>query len=262
MSNTVSTRALFVGAALVATVLFGAAPGWAQWRTPWSYEKGPNGPEHWGDIDPDYAACKTGAAQSPIDIGHTTKTALPPLQFAFRSGPVRIVNNGYTAVRVDYEPGNRNTLTIGARRYELTQFHFHHPSEEELNGKRFDMNAHIMLKGDDGKIIGVSMFLKAGRANAAVAKLWEHMPLVKGSLHDVPGLTVDPAELLPSTLGYFVYAGSVSAPPCNADVVWYVLKTPVEVSRAQIEAFAKLYPHDVRPIQPLNGRAVQESEND
>jgi carbonic anhydrase len=262
MSNTVGARARFVGGALVATILFAAAPGWAQWRTPWSYEKGPNGPEHWGDIDPDYAACRTGAAQSPIDIAATTKAALPPLQFAFASGPVRIVNNGYTAVRVDYAPGNRNTLKVGARRYELTQFHFHHPSEEELNGRRFDMNAHIMLKGDDGKIVGVSVFLKAGRANAAVAKLWAHMPSVKGPPHDAPGLTVDPAGLLPSALGYYRYTGSVSAPPCNADVVWYVLKTPVEVSRGQIDAFARLYPHDVRAIQPLNGRTVQESEND
>jgi carbonic anhydrase len=262
MRSTDRTWPFWIGGALVATMLFAAAPGLAQWRTPWSYETGSNGPDHWGDIDPDYAACKTGTAQSPINITRTTKAPLPPLQFAFRSGPVRIINNGYTAVRVDYEPGNRNTLTIGPRRYELTQFHFHHPSEEELNGKRFDMNAHIMLKGDDGTVIGVSVFLKAGRANAAVAKLWTQMPPVKGPPHEAPGLTVDPGDLLPSALGYDLYTGSVSAPPCNAGVVWYVLKTPVEVSRAQIDAFARLYPHDVRPIQPRNGRAVQESEND
>jgi carbonic anhydrase len=39
-----------------------------------------------------------------------------------------------------------------------------------------------------------------------------------------------------------------------------VLKTPMEVSTEEISAFAKLYPHDVRPLQPLNGRVVQESE--
>jgi len=31
------------------------------------------------------------------------------------------------------------------------------------------------------------------------------------------------------------------------------------MSRHQIDAFAKLYPHDVRSLQPLNGRIVQES---
>jgi carbonic anhydrase len=39
-----------------------------------------------------------------------------------------------------------------------------------------------------------------------------------------------------------------------------VLKRPVEISAKQIEEFARLYPHDVRPVQPLNGRIVQESQ--
>jgi carbonic anhydrase len=39
-----------------------------------------------------------------------------------------------------------------------------------------------------------------------------------------------------------------------------VLKTPVEISPEEIDAFAKLYPHDVRPVQPLNGRVVKESQ--
>jgi len=53
--------------------------------------------------------------------------------------------------------------------------------------------------------------------------------------------------------------GSVTAPPCTEGVAWYILKTPMQVSAAQIKAFAKLYPHDVRAAQPLNGRVVQES---
>ena len=257
MRNTVRLGVLAGGAALAATML-AAAPGQAQWRTPWAYEMGAMSPERWGDLDPDYVACKTGKAQSPIDIVHATRADLPPLQFSFKDGPVKIINNGYTAVRVDYTAGNGNILTIDGRRYELTQFHFHHPSEEELNGKRADMNAHFMLKGDDGKVIGVTVFIKTGRANATAAKLWAHMPPVKGPAQAVPGLTVNPGAFLPKSLGYYLYDGSISAPPCTEGVAWYVLKTPVELSRAQIDTFAKLYPHDVRPLQPLNGRVVRE----
>jgi len=54
--------------------------------------------------------------------------------------------------------------------------------------------------------------------------------------------------------------GSLTAPPCTEDVTWFVLKTPVEISAEQISAFAKLYPHDVRPLQPFNGRLVRESQ--
>jgi carbonic anhydrase len=42
-------------------------------------------------------------------------------------------------------------------------------------------------------------------------------------------------------------------------VRWFVLKAPVTVSAAQIRAFAAIYPHDVRPPQPLNGRTILES---
>jgi carbonic anhydrase len=34
----------------------------------------------------------------------------------------------------------------------------------------------------------------------------------------------------------------------------------MEISLQQINAFATLYPHDVRPLQPLNGRVVKESQ--
>ncbi|MDE2449347.1 MAG: carbonic anhydrase family protein [Gammaproteobacteria bacterium] len=50
------------------------------------------------------------------------------------------------------------------------------------------------------------------------------------------------------------------SPPCTEGVRWIVLKTPVEVSAAQIKAFARLYPDDARPAQALNGRVVEESE--
>jgi len=42
-------------------------------------------------------------------------------------------------------------------------------------------------------------------------------------------------------------------------VAWQVLKEPVELSKAQIDSFRKLYKMNARPVQPLNGRKVQES---
>jgi carbonic anhydrase len=40
----------------------------------WSYS-GKTGPEHWGDLKPEYKMCKIGKNQSPINIaGATTYT--------------------------------------------------------------------------------------------------------------------------------------------------------------------------------------------
>jgi carbonic anhydrase len=104
----------------------------------------------------------------------------------------------------------------------------------------------------------VAVLLKAGKTNAAIARLWAHMPVAEGEVK-TEGLEINPLDLIPLKRGYYTYLGSQTAPPCNEGVKWFVLKTPLEISAQQIEAFAKLYPHDVRPLQPLNGRVVQET---
>jgi carbonic anhydrase len=240
---------------LAAAILFPPACH-AQWKTPWTYDQA----DRWSALDPAYAACNTGREQSPIDIRNPVPSDLPPLTFDYHPGPLQfLINNGYT-IRVNYHdaPGAGNFLIIGGTRYHLTQFHFHHPSEESLDGRFYPMVLHLMHESADGKVVGVAVFLRAGKANATVRQLWDAMPPVKGPEQAVPGVTVDPAALLPqNTAAYFRYDGSLTAPPCTEGVTWYVLRTPLEVSRAQIAAFARLYPHDVRPLQPLNGRTIR-----
>lgn len=242
-------------------ILASAGPR-AQWKTHWSYA-GADGPAHWATLDPAYAACN-GKEQSPIDIRAAQKAALPAIHFAYKAGPVTLINNGYTAVRVNYAPGNGNFLIVGAERYELRQFHFHRPSEEQVDGKAYDMVIHLMHQASDGRVAAVAVLVKAGSANASVQsvveRLWAHMPRSAGPEHLVPNLVINPAGLLPRETSYYTYQGSQTAPPCTEGVTWFVLKTPVEISPAKISAFAKLYPHDVRPPQPLNGRVVQETE--
>ena len=236
-----------------------AQNGHSIWRTPWEYE-GQRGPAQWGNLDSQYVACTTGKAQSPIDIRDAKKVDLPALRFAYHSAPLEhLINNGKT-IRVNYHaPGSGDYLTIGDARYQLTQFHFHHPSEEYIHGKPYDMVAHLMHEAADGTVVGVAVLLKAGAANPMVQQLWVHMPANIDYENDVPSVDIDPATLLPPSLSYYTYMGSGTAPPCAEGVKWIVLMTPVDVSREQIEAFAKLFPHDVRPTQPLNGRIVEES---
>jgi carbonic anhydrase len=234
-----------------------AKPASTTWKTPWSYE-GAKGAEHWGDLDPDYAACRDGKEQSPIDIRSAEKADLPAIRFEYKSGPLNIINNGYTAVRVDYVHSG-DFLIVGDKRYELKQFHFHRPSEEYIHGRPYDMVLHLMHADIDGKVAGVAVLLKAGSANATIQQLWKFMPKTAGKLEEVPGVEVNPTGLLPHNTGYYMYQGSQTAPPCTEGVTWFVLKTPMEISTEQINAFAKLYPHDVRPVQPFNGRVVKES---
>ena len=244
---------------LVVAVLEPRGPR-AQWKTPWDYE-GKDGPERWGDLDPAYAACKAGKEQSPIDIRDAKKAKLPAIRFEYKNGALKyLINNGHT-IRVNYHdaPGSGNFLIVGEKRYQLTQFHFHRPSEEYIHGKPYDMVVHLIHEASDGKVAGVAVLLKAGSANATIQRIWEHMSRTAGKEEEIPGVEINPAGLLPPDAAYYMYVGSLTAPPCTEDVTWFVLKMPMDISAEEIKAFAELYPRDVRPVQPLNGRVVKES---
>jgi len=255
--NSITSALLIAAAGLSPAAAHAQVAHGAEWKTDWGYQ-GAIGPDHWGALAPEYAACD-GNAQSPVDIRAPSKASLPTLHFDYRSAPLTIGNNGVT-IRVNYPPGHSGDfLIVGDTRYQLVQFHFHRPSAEYIDGKPYPMVLHLMHKSSDGKVAGVAVLLKPGAANATVQQLWDHMPVTPGPGQAVAGVAVNPAGLLPPGYGYYRYMGSLTAPPCTEGVTWIVLKSPVEISPAQIAAFARLFPHDVRPPQPLNGRVVQES---
>jgi len=221
----------------------------------WSYE-GEHGPSHWGDVKSDYAMCKTGKNQSPIDITSAVKADLPPIQFAYQPAQLKIINNGHS-IQVNFPEGS--FITVGGKPYQLVQFHFHHPSEEKIKGKNFDMVAHLVHKNAEGNLAVVAVLIKKGQANKFIESLWAHLP--KGEeTEEVPAnVTIDVSGLLPDKRGYYTYTGSLTTPPCSEGVTWFVLKTPIEFSNDQINQFAHFYKHNARPVQPLDGRVVSES---
>ena len=225
-------------------------------RAEWSYS-GAEGPKEWGNLEPDYQICKIGHEQSPIDITNTKKEALPAIHFDYKPATLKIINNGHS-IQVNYPAGS--FITVGGKKYELKQFHFHHPSEEHINGKGFDMVAHLVHADSDGKVVVVAVLLKKGNANAMLAKIWEHLPPTEGPESEVGGVEINPSALLPAEIGYYTFAGSLTTPPCSEAVTWFVLKKPSEISAEEIAAFAKIYPHDARPIQPTNGRSIAETQ--
>jgi hypothetical protein len=88
--------------------------------------------------------CPTGDAtcsRCRSELTPTKAAALPAIEFAYRPAPLKIVNNGHT-VQVTYASGS--FLTVGDRKYELQQFHFHHPAEEKVNGKSYPLVTHLV----------------------------------------------------------------------------------------------------------------------
>ena len=223
-------------------------------ETHWSYE-GAGGPEHWGQLRADFSQCSNGKRQSPIDIRDGIAVDLEPIAFDYKPTGFSVIDNGHT-VQVNVAPGN--AIRILGRRYELLQFHFHRPSEERINGRQFDMVVHLVHKDSEGRLAVVAVLLDRGSTHPLIQTVWANLPLEKMELLPAQ-VQIDPSQLLPESRLYYTYMGSLTTPPCSEGVLWMVLKSPVQASTQQINIFSRLYPMNARPVQPLQGRLIKES---
>lgn len=220
----------------------------------WTYE-GEEGPEHWGDLDPAYAACETGTSQSPIDVSNPAEQDLANIAFYYQPSQVNILNNGHT-VQVNYDAGSY--IELDGVRYDVAQFHYHAPSEHAVDGKLFAAELHIVHKNADGGFAVVGILLDEGSQNDAFQPFIENLPAEKSDPKNT-GVTLNAADLLPAEKTTFRYNGSLTTPPCTEGVHWLVMTTPVEISSEQRDALASIFEEgNNRPIQPLNDRPLTE----
>lgn len=220
----------------------------------WSYA-GNTGPEHWGELRPDFKVCQLGLEQTPIDLASGIRGEAGTPALDYRPQPMRIVNNGHT-IQVNTDPGS--SCTIANTRYELLQFHFHHPSEHLLAGRPFDMECHFVHRAGTGALAVVGVFIKSGARSEAFAPVFDAMPRTQGP-EARSSAVIDPAAMLPRAGGYFRYMGSLTTPPCSEGLTWTVFKEPVEASPDQIRRFAALFSNNARPVQPANRRFLIET---
>jgi carbonic anhydrase len=247
-------RNLALTALFIAT--FGTAT--AQNGAPWSYQ-GKDGPMNWGKLDPAYRACKDGREQSPIDIrgAHLNKN-LPAIEFHYLAAALTLVNNGHT-IQAQVHPGSY--VVWDGVRYDLEQFHFHHPSEEAVHGKLTDMDIHLVHRSTDGKLLVIAVRLaeEIGGPNATLTALWHHLPEQDGQSEQVADM-INPGGLLPADRGYWTYMGSLTTPPCSKGVRWFVMEQELSVSRLQLQKFANIFRVNSRPLQDAHGRRIEANE--
>lgn len=250
----------------------------------WDYSAGPNGPAHWAELFEDCG----GSSQSPIDLqtpdffdsffsqlraenyarDHGLRSPAlfdvpgqPPLRFNYTAeNELGVFNNTHTVEAEMHDP--TWTLTVGGMTYALRQFHFHTQSEHLLDGNAFPIEMHLVHQNEAGELAVVGIFIEAGDENEELAKVWADLP----GVDDTRTINVQDfrlARVLPDNRANFRYAGSLTTPECSEDVRWFVMKTPIEMSQAQIDAFVAIFSDadafpdgNRRPTQPLNGRYV------
>ena len=222
--------------------------------THWGYT-GHEGPNDWGHLSEKYKECSQGKNQSPIDVVSSMEAHLEPLNVDYKAESTDIVNNGHT-IQLNFAAGS--TLMIDGMEFELKQFHFHTPSENHVHGKEYPLEAHFVHLDKEGNIAVIALMFEEGEENKALEKVWENMPEKSDDKSELNLADIAKA-LLPTDLHYYRFNGSLTTPPCTEGVRWMVLKTPVTVSKAQVEHFKHTMHHaNNRPIQPINARMIVE----
>ena len=223
----------------------------------WGY-LGAEGPEHWGELSDDFKECEAGKHQSPINIITSKSIKGEPadkIKIDYNLDIDYILNNGHT-IQVVFKPGS--FIFLDNKKYELKQMHFHTPSENLIDGKRFPFEAHFVNVSDDGKIAVLALLYDYSKNdNPFIKEIWDQMP--KDIDNSNSDLTIDKSihPLPDGHYSYYEFTGSLTTPPCTEGVEWLVLREKSYISKKQVQLFEKtLHFNNNRPIQKVYDREV------
>ncbi|KAJ6810715.1 alpha carbonic anhydrase 7-like [Iris pallida] len=219
-----------------------------------------HGPESWGRVHKEWAACGKGKLQSPIDLSDDrvgVVSHLGLLNRSYRPAQAILKNRGHDIMlRFEEDAGS---ISINGTNYPLKQLHWHSPSEHTVNGRRYSLELHMVHQTADDKIAVVGILYKIGRPDPFLAKLEGYIENLTDVEEEKVGM-VDPRHVRRGSRKYYRYMGSLTVPPCTEGVVWTVVTKIRTASRKQIhllrEAVHEDFNPNARPIQEINDRTI------
>ncbi len=226
-------------------------------ETHWAYQ-GNHGPKHWGEFAS--ALCSSGTQQSPIDVEmkqvQLQKGVASDFTVNYKKSSIRVQNNGHT-IQANVNDGG--TANFKGDEYTLVQYHFHTPSEHQINQMPYPMEMHLVHQDSHGRLLVLAILIKEGEQNEQLASLWKQLPAQAGAeitVEEETAPTLD--KLVPASSHHLYYKGSLTTPPCTEGVQWVLFEQPVTMSTSQIHEFRTLFPENHRPLQPANQREIDE----
>lgn len=244
----------------------------------WSYQ-GKTGPNYWGDLSEEYALCRQGVNQSPIDILDTTFDRLFSLGFIYKDVPLLASRRNHS-IEIDYgEPienggeyieirGEKvalpnmlsydSTLNISGETYTLQKINFHTPSEHKYEHKSYPLEVQLHHKNEFQQWAILSVFFETGQKNDLIEKLLQYISDDESPTQQ-PQTMINAQNLLPQQRGYYHYRGSLTTPPCHEGVRWFVFKESNSLSKSQLQKLTQEIKPNNRPLQAKNYRFLLES---
>ncbi|XP_016649688.1 PREDICTED: alpha carbonic anhydrase 7-like [Prunus mume] len=226
------------------------------------------GPERWGELKKEWNTCKDGKSQSPIDLrdGIATKvnSSLEHFKVSYKPAEAKIENEG-PVIAIVWE-GDAGSISINGTDYILRQCHWHSPSEHSINGKRYDLELHMVHRAQNNNVAVVGFLYKIGEPNPFLSEVTKEIASMTDVEKDVQLGVIDPRKMKEAQTGLLVskfyrYMGSFTNPPCTEGVTWTINEQVLSVSKSQVTLLQQVVfdyaMMNARPLQPLNGRDIK-----
>ncbi|KAM6568807.1 hypothetical protein CsatB_016792 [Cannabis sativa] len=167
-------------------------------------ESSRKGPRHWGELKKEWSACNHGKLQSPVDLLYQRIKLSPKLgeinMNYYKPSNATINNRGHD-IAIEWLE-DAGSIKINGTDYFLKQCHWHSPSEHTLNGRRFDLELHMVHQSheinQESKIAVTALFYKIGKPNWFLSKIStvsiEQVKLLKQAVHDYAEINARPLQ--------------------------------------------------------------------
>ncbi|KAK1393608.1 Carbonic anhydrase [Heracleum sosnowskyi] len=224
-------------------------------------ENSGRGPSEWGNLKPEWALCKKGKMQSPVDFANVTVelvTDSEEVYAQYQPSFTALLSRGHD-VALEWK-GDAGSIEINGIQYQLQQVHWHAPSEHTVRGKRYELERHaVHVNVDTNEIAVISVLYKIGRSDPFLFKLRRYLrAMVETNVNETfPGI-INPNETTCNDESFYRYTGSLTTPPCTQGVIWTVHKKIRTVSRRQVDLLLDIVHgnENARPLQPINKREM------
>ncbi|XP_062233915.1 alpha carbonic anhydrase 2-like [Phragmites australis] len=185
-----------------------------------------NGPARWGVVRTEWAVCSVGRLQSPIGLSDAVAALVDRpgrLGRSYRPAAASLVNRGHDImVRFNSDPGG---VLIDGVSYRLRQMHWHSPSEHAINGRRYDLELHMLHQSVDNRFAVVSQLYRIGRRrDRTIHRLERYIRRIarRKDHEELIDEVVNPRRPVSGSNVYYRYTGSFTTPPCTEGVTWVV----------------------------------------
>ncbi|KAL3531993.1 hypothetical protein ACH5RR_005514 [Cinchona calisaya] len=222
------------------------------------------GPRRWGELKKEWAACSNGGLQSPIDMSNERVQIISkPEKRNYKPTNATVTNRGHD-ISLQWG-GDAGSIFINGSEYPLRQAHWHSPSEHTINGRRYDLELHMVHINTNpnlkNKIAVIGILYKIGKPDEFLSKLMSNISTMIDKKDEQRNLEiVDPREIEIHSKRYYRYMGSLTVPPCTEGVIWTINRKVRTVSRDQVkllrEAVHDYAERNARPLQQHNNREI------